>query len=259
MNKNCLKVLVAVTAAVLFAGASARASETDARIQSSAKQSYVFKTFLKSDDIKIRSMDGAVTLTGTVAEESHKALAKETVSSLPGVISVDNQLKLKKDERLAENSDGWISLQVKYALLYNRNVSSIKTQVFVKEGVVTLKGDADSQAQKDLAGEYAKDIKGVKDVKNEMTIVKASDEPKRTLSDKIDDASITAQIKMALLTHHSTSAFKTGVETDNGVVTLSGKASSGAGKDMATKVANDVHGVTKVINNMIIEVSLTKN
>ena len=185
-------------------------------------------------------------------------MAKETVSSLPGVKSVDNQLILKS-ERPAENSDGWISLQVKYSLLYNRNVSSIKTQVFVKEGVVTLKGEADSQAQKDLAGEYAKDIKGVKDVKNEMTIVKASNQPKRTLSDKIDDASITAQIKMALLTHHSTSAFKTGVETNDGVVTLSGKATSGAGKDMASKVANDVHGVNKVINNMTIEESLVKN
>ncbi len=257
MNKNCLKVLVAVTAAVLFTGASVRASETDVRIQSSAKQSYVFKTFLKSDDIKIQSMDGVVTLTGTVTEESHKSLAKETVASLPGVKSVDNQLILK-NERPAENSDGWISLQVKYSLLYNRNVSSINTQVFVNDGIVTLKGNADNQAQKDLAGEYAKDVKGVKDVKNEMTIVKASDEPKRTLSEKIDDASITAQIKMALLTHHSTSAFKTGVETNNGVVTLSGKATSGAGKDMASKVANDVHGVTKVINNMSIEESLAK-
>jgi len=89
-----------------------------------------------------------------------------------------------------------------------------------------------------------------------MTVVKVPSEPKRTMGEVIDDASITAQIKMALLTHHSTSAFKTGVETNNGVVTLSGKATSGAAKDMVTKVANDVHGVKNVINNMIIENSL---
>ena len=252
MNQNYLKVLVAVTAAVLLMSVSARASEMDVRIESSAKQSYVFKTYLMNDAIKIQSMDGVVTLTGTVAEESHKSLAKETVASLPGVKSVDDQLELK-GERPAENSDGWISMQVKYSLLYNRNVSSIKTQVFVNDGIVTLKGEADSQAQKDLAGECAKDIKGVKQVKNEMTIVKISSGSKETMGDKIDDASITAQVKMAFLMHHSTSAFKTGVETNDGVVTLSGKATSGAAKDMATKVANDVHGVTKVINNMIIE------
>ncbi len=252
MNQNYLKVFFAVMAAVLLTSVSVRAAEIDDRIKSSAKQSYVFKTYLKNDAIKIQSQDGVVILTGTVSEESHKSLAKDTVASLPGVKSVDNQLEFK-GERPAENSDGWISMQVKYSLLYNRNVSGSNTQVFVTDGSVTLRGEAQSQAQKDLAGEYAKDIKGVKEVKNEMTIAKVSSEPKQTMGEKIDDASITAQIKMAFLTHHSTSAFKTGVETNNGVVTLSGKVDSGAAKDMATKVANDVHGVTKVINNMTIE------
>ena len=64
---------------------------------------------------------------------------------------------------------------------------------------------------------------------------------------------------MSLLSHHSTSAFKTGVETNNGVVTLSGKVSSGAGKDMAAKVANNVNGVVSVVNNMTIDESLAKN
>ncbi|OGX59154.1 MAG: hypothetical protein A2447_12470 [Omnitrophica WOR_2 bacterium RIFOXYC2_FULL_38_12] len=103
-----------------------------------------------------------------------------------------------------------------------------------------------------MAGEYAKDIKGVKDVKNEMTIAKVSIEPQQTMGEKIDDASITAQVKMALLTHHSTSFFKTGVKTIDGVVTLSGNASSDAAKEMASKVANDVNGVTSVINNMTV-------
>jgi hyperosmotically inducible periplasmic protein len=251
MDRNYLKVFFAVTAVVLFASVPARASEMDTRIESSARQSYVFKTYLKSDAIKIQSTEGVVTLTGTVAEEASKSLAYETVAGLPGVKSVDNQLELK-GERQAENSDGWISMQVKYSLLYNRNVSGISTQVFVKDGVVTLKGEAANQAQKDLAGQYAGDIKGVKDVKNEMTIAKVPSEPKKTMGDKIDDASITAQVKMAFLTHHSTSAFKTGVTTNNGVVTLTGNATSGAAKDMATQVAGDVHGVTQVINNMDI-------
>ena len=37
---------------------------------------------------------------------------------------------------------------------------------------MTLKGEADNQAQKDLTTEYAKDVDGVKDVKNEMTVSK---------------------------------------------------------------------------------------
>jgi osmotically-inducible protein OsmY len=138
-------------------------------------------------------------------------------------------------------------------------VSGLNTQVFVTDGIVTLRGEAENQAQKDLAGEYAKDVKGVRDVKNEMSISKVPGEVKQTMGDKIDDASITAQIKMALLSHHSTSAFKTGVETNDGIVTLSGKTSSAAGKDMVGKVASDVNGVTKVINNMTIEDALSKS
>ena len=258
MKSNYLKLLVAMTIAVLFMNVLAGASEIDERIVSSAKQSYVFKTYLQNDAVKVQSKDGVVTLTGTVAVESHKSLAKETVASLPGVKSVNDQLELK-GERSAENSDGWISMQVKYSLLYHRYVSGMNTQVFVTNGVVMLRGEAENQAEKDLAGEYAKDIKGVKDVKNEMTIAKVTNKAEQTMGEKIDDASITAQVKMALLFHRSTSAFKTGVNTSNGVVTLSGKATSGAGKDMAAKVANDVNGVTKVINNMTIRDSMSKN
>ncbi len=251
MSINYVKVFFAVTAVLLLTNVSAHASETDERIESSAKESYVFKTYLKDDAVKVYSKDGVVTLKGTVNEENHKSLAKETVSSLPGVKSVDNQLELK-GEAPAESSDGWISMQVKYSLLYNRNVSAINTQVFVADGIVTLRGEAENQAQKDLAGEYAKDIKGVKNVINEMTIAKVPSEPKPTMGDKIDDASITAQVKMAFLSHHSTSAFKTGVTTTDGVVTLTGEVPNAAGKDMATKVANDVNGVTNVVNNMTI-------
>jgi osmotically-inducible protein OsmY len=251
MNATYLKVFLAVMFGVLLTSVSVRASEMDDRIQSSANDSYVFRTYLKDDSITTASNNGVVTLTGTVKDESQKGLAQETVAGLPGVIRVDNQLVVNADQPL-ENSDGWIGMRVKSALFFNRNVSAINTEVDVANGVVTLKGNADSQAQKDLTGEYAKGIDGVKGVDNQMTIVEAVNKPEQTKDNKIDDASITAQVKIAFLMHHSTSAFKTGVTTTNGVVTLSGNAVNGAAKDMATKVAGDINGVTNVINNMTI-------
>ena len=255
MKVNYSKVFLAVMFGVLLTSVSVRASQTDDRIQSSAKDSYVFRTYLKDDSINVNSKDGIVTLTGTVKDESNKGLAQETVANLPGVSSVDNQLVIN-GQQPAENSDGWIGMKVKSSLFFNRNVSAVNTEVDVTNGVVTLKGQADSQAQKDLTGEYAKDIDGVKSVDNQMTIAEkgtTSDQTKDQKKDnKIDDASITAQVKMAFLTHHSTSAFKTGVSTTEGVVTLSGNAVNGAAKDMATKVAGDINGVTNVVNNMTI-------
>ena len=252
MSLNYSKVFLVLVFSVVCSTMSVRASETDDRIQSSAKDSYVFRTELKNDNININSNQGLVTLTGTVSEDSHKSLAEDTVSNMPGVKSVDNQLTVQGDQP-PQNSDGWIGMRVKTALFFNRNVSAVNTEVDVSNGVVTLKGQADSQAQKDLTGEYAKDIDGVKGVDNQMTIAQAGDNANQPSKDsKIDDASITAQVKMAFLTHHSTSAFKTGVSTTEGVVTLSGNATTAAAKDMASKVAGDINGVTNVVNNMTI-------
>jgi len=244
--------LMVAAMALLAINVPAYATKMDDRIESSAKKSYVFKTYLKEDDIKIQSKDGAVTLTGNVSEEYHKALAQETVAGLPGVKSVDNKLEVK-GERPAENSDAWVIAKVKTTLLFHSSVSGIKTGVNVKDGIVTLQGEATSQAQKELTTEYTKDVEGVKDVKNEMTVSKTSKDTTRTTGEKIDDASITAQVKMALLFHRSTSAINTKVATKHGVVTLSGKAGNAAEKDLVTKLVNDVNGVKSVKNRMTIE------
>jgi hyperosmotically inducible protein len=243
--------LMVAAVALLAIGMPVHASTMDDRIESTAKKSYVFKTYLQADDIKIQSLDGVVTLTGTVSEESHKSLAQETVAGLPGVETVDNRLEVKGAPPTA-NSDEWLRDKVKNTLLFHRSVSGSKTEVNVKDGIVTLQGEATSQAQKDLTTEYARDIEGVKEVKNEMTVTETSKKT-RTIGEAIDDASITAQVKMALLYHRSTSALNTKVETKRGVVTLSGKASNAAELNLATKLANDVNGVKGVKNLMAIE------
>jgi len=250
MLNNLSRMMVAALA-LLVISVPVFAANTDSRIESSARQSYVFKTYLQGDDIKIQSKDGAVTLTGMVNEDSHKSLAQDTVSGLPGVKSVDNRLDVKGTPPTA-NSDAWLVTKVKTTLLFHRSVSTAKTEVDVKDGIVTLRGTADNQAQKDLTTEYAKDVEGVKEVNNEMT-VKKSLKSKRTAGEKIDDASVTAQVKMTLLYHRSTSALNTKVETKRGVVTLTGKANSVAEFNLATKLVNDVRGVKSVKNLMSVE------
>jgi len=253
-SANTRETLILLAAsALLLAGSSLRASVTDDRIESSAKKSYVFKHYLTDDSIKTESKDGAVTLTGTVAEESHIGLARDTVEGLPGVKSVDNQLTVKGTSP-AEHSDTWIGLKVKSALLFHRNVRATKTDVNVKGGIVSLSGEASSTAQRELTTEYAKDVEGVKEVKNEMTVSNIASKPDETMGEKIDDASVTAQVKASLMSHRSTSALKTKVETTAGVVTLSGIAKNAAEKGLVTKLVTDIHGVNSVINNMTIAV-----
>ena len=243
--------IMLVVVAVLSISMPVSAANSDSRIESSAKQSYVFKTYLQGDDINIQSKDGVVTLTGTVLDESHKSLAQETAAGLPGVKSVDNRLEVK-GEIPAKSSDAWLTTKVKMTLLFHRSVSAGRTEVDVHDGVVTLRGDTASVAQKELTTEYAKDVEGVKDVINEM-IVKNNSKTTRTEGRKIDDASITALVKMTLLYHRSTSALNTKVETNRGIVKLNGNAKTASEISLATKYASDVNGVRSVNNRMTIE------
>jgi osmotically-inducible protein OsmY len=243
--------LMAVCAVLLVISMPVQASTLDDRIESSARNSYVFKTYLQTDDINIKSVNGVVTLTGTVSDDSHKSLARESVAGLPGVKTVTDKIEVK-GERPAENSDKWLMMKVKTTLLLHRSVSGVNTEVSdVKNGIVTLRGEATSQAQRDLTTEYAKAVKGVKDVKNEMTLTGAK--ASNTVGEDVDDASITAQVKIMLLYHRATSALNTSVTTSKGVVTLGGKATNAADRELATKLVGDINGVKSVSNLMTIE------
>ena len=250
MNSRFIIALSVALGMAITAIPAHGARADDERIVSAAKKSYVYRTYLKDDDIKIEARDGLVTLKGEVAEPSHKNMAEDTVENLPGVKSVENRLEVKT-RPANEKSDDWLELKVKSTLLYHRNVSGTRTEVSVKDGVVTLRGTASSAAQKELTEQYTKDIEGVKGIENELKV--AEESPSRTMGEVIDDASITAQVKSALLAHRSTSSLKTSVTTRSGVVVLSGQARNPAEKDLVTKLVNDIHGVKSVVNTMEVK------
>ena len=221
----------------------------DRKIEEAAKASYNYRTVLENH-VKVAAKDGVVTLTGTVEDKDDKELAQDTVENLPGVTSVKNDIVVKATA--PEHSDDWIAFKVRGRLLVKAHVSAAHTTVAVKDGVVTLTGTADNIAQKELTGVYAAEIDWVKSVKNDI-VVKTAPATGETVSEKIDDASITTQLKYALLSHKGTSAVKTKVTTVDGVVVISGEAASSAEKSLVTKLAEDVRGVNRVVNNMTVK------
>jgi len=251
MNARYPLILMFAVTMLLGACTQMNGSDTDSRIEASARDTYVYRTYLEDDRITFEAEDGIVTLTGTVAEESHKSLAQGTVEGLPGVKRVENRLEVD-GEKTEGNSDRWLKAKVKTSLWFHRSVSS-GTAVDVNEGVVTLRGTASSQAQKDLTTEYAEDIEGVTGVNNEMTIAQAGSADAETIGEVIDDASITAQVELALAWNGSTSALRTETETRDGVVTLTGEAANQAEKDLVSKLTRDITGVKSVNNNMTVK------
>jgi osmotically-inducible protein OsmY len=88
-----------------------------------------------------------------------------------------------------------------------------------------------------------------------MTLSSVPETSSRTAGEKIDDASITTQVKLALLFHKSTSAIETKIQTRHGVITVRGQAKNAAERQLVTKIAEDIHGVVGVQNEMTIESS----
>lgn len=245
-------ILMMGTAGLMMLTGSLFSQDTDQRIESSAKKSYVFLTYLKGDDIQVRSRNGVVTLTGTVSEDSHLSLAVDTVADLPGVKSVDNRLTVK-GEKPERNSDAWVHMKIRTMLLLHGNFDGANIEVAVNAGRVTLRGDAGSLAEKELTTEYVNDIEGVREVDNLMTVARTRHEEHKSVGEFIDDASIKSQIKLALLFHRGTNVFKTDITVDKGVVTVTGKARNAAEVELVTKRIGDIHGVRSVHNRMIIE------
>ncbi|MBI2511476.1 MAG: BON domain-containing protein [Opitutae bacterium] len=217
---------------------------TDRKVENAARQSYNYRAVL-DNAVTAQCVDGHVTLSGVVPDADAQALAADTAANLPGVTKVTNNVTIKP--AYTEHSDAWIAFKIRSRLLVKANVSAFTT-VTVQDGVATLSGTASTLAQKELTGIYAAEIDHVKSVTNNLAVM---DQP--TLSEKVDDASITAQVKFALLSHRSTSALHTTIATTDGVVLISGNAASAAEKSLVTKLAKDVRGTASVTNNMAVK------
>lgn len=161
---------------------------------------------------------------------------------------INRALGEKHEKKPVDRPDAWVTGKVKTSLMFHRSVSGLKTEVETAGGVVTLRGEAENQAQKDLATEYAAEIEGVKSVNNLMTV-----RGERTMENRLDDATITAKVKSALLSRRSTSAINTTVKTVNGTVTLGGAAKNEAEKELAERLARGIEGVRQVNNRMTVE------
>ncbi len=218
---------------------------TDRKIEDAARASYNYRTVLENH-VKVSARNGIVTLTGTVQDKDDKALAIDTVENLPGVTGVNNEIKIEPS--FPEKSDGWMAFKIRGRLLVKANVSAATTKVEVKDGHALLSGTAENLAQKELTGIFAAEIDGVKSVQNDIAVT-----GKPTVAEKLDDASITSQVKFALLTHKSTSALKTKVVTSDGIVLVTGEAASDAERSLVTKLAQDVRGVNSVSNKMTVK------
>jgi osmotically-inducible protein OsmY len=122
-----------------------------------------------SSEIAVSADDGAVVLRGTVESFARWRAAGEDARKVEGVDEVDNQLKVNliDADRREDDEIRGVALQ---ALIWDTEVPSDSVDVNVRDGWITLKGDALYQFESDAAYDDVATLYGVYGVTNEIKV-----------------------------------------------------------------------------------------
>ncbi|GAA5648426.1 BON domain-containing protein [Vibrio proteolyticus] len=141
--------------------------------------------------------------------------------------------------------DGWIDGKAEATLLFNGNLNSFDINTDVKQGVVYLTGNVDSDVDKRLAGELVRNIDGVKKVDNQLTVMDEKQQSSDLKQDLVD-SKIATVVKTSLLLEPDVNGSDINVDVEQGVVTLKGEVESDAMRQLALLLAKHTDDVKKV-------------
>ena len=167
-------------------------------------------------------------------------------------------------------TDAGITTNVKSKMAADDSVKALEINVDTRNGVVTLTGDVDSAIAKERAVQIARTTDGVREVVDNLTVTESAptgglfdrdgvdrgtgnigDNERQDRNEPITgDPGITSAVKAKLLADSTVSGLRIDVDTENGVVTLTGDVKSKAEADRAVMLARNTDGVTRVVNHL---------
>lgn len=160
----------AVVAAVAFA-APASAATSDAWITTKVKMALLTTDGVSSTAINVDTIDGRVTLHGTVGSAAEKQRAEQSAQAIAGVREVRNLLAVVAPaaQDAAAVADDTIETSVEAALERDPMLDDSDIAVAsVNGGVVVLSGEADSLSDHLRAIEVARAVPGVRRVASQV-------------------------------------------------------------------------------------------
>lgn len=157
-----------------------------------------------------------------------------------------------------EANDAWLDGKLETSLLLNTELNNFKIDTDIDNGVAVLSGEVNNQTQKELAGEIAQNIEGIKEVKNNLTVDEnyrnddTGNDNNKSFSRAWHDMTVTAGLKMEFAAHEQLEATSINVSTKNGVVTLKGKVKNEAERDLAIEMAKGYDKVVDVKDELVV-------
>jgi osmotically-inducible protein OsmY len=205
---------------------------TDSGITSVVEKGLKQEKGVVPDDVDVSTSQGIVTLSGSVDNPLAKERAVRIAESIRGVRGVIDQTTVTPVSR----SDEDVRKDILAALLQDPATQSYQVNVTVENAAATLTGNVGSYGEKRLAARIAEGIKGVKEVRNDVTI---------NYSAKPTDTQMADDIKARLQWDIWINGELIKPVVEDGKVTLTGTIGSAISKSRALDDAW-VTGVTSV-------------
>ena len=257
-----LALLVLVVGAVYFistrnssvqnAFSSIRESTQDAATTSRVRTALLLSKHASPFDIKVKTIQGEVTLEGQVPSEQVKTVAGAIALDTSSVKQVHNNLGVNPAiernpdrEHLGERvADLEIKTLVTDALSKNAGLAEQHIATEVKNRTVALNGTVQTTNQKYAAEQIAWQVPGVQGLTDNLNVADAQAMPESA------DDKLARRVEFELYSTKAIPLKTVQIHADNGVVTLTGTVLSRAEKLLAEKTAKSVEGVRKVVNSL---------
>ncbi|QJA06592.1 BON domain-containing protein [Thermosulfurimonas marina] len=143
--------------------------------------------------------------------------------------------------------DATLTTKVKLALIKDPVTKARKIDVDTVNGVVTLTGAVETEAERRRAEEVARSVPGVRGVVNNLRV------EKRSFGRSLDDKLLTARIKTKLIAEPGIRSLSIDVDTVNGVVTLTGLVKNEEQHRRVLEIVRTTKGVRRVIDNLKVQ------